>query len=124
MTLLTSPTLLQRLEGAAALLLAIALYALWGFSWWLFALLLFSFDLSILGYLRNARAGAAVYNLVHGYALPALTAGLGLLFGAPLAVATALIWFAHIGLDRALGYGLKLPSSFQETHLGQIGRAR
>jgi hypothetical protein len=124
MTLLTSPTTLQRLEGAAVLALAVTLYTLWGSSWWLFALLLFSFDLSMLGYLRGPRAGAAVYNLVHSYALPALAAGLGLLFDTPLAVAIALIWFAHIGLDRALGYGLKLPGGFQETHLGRIGRAR
>ena len=34
----------------------------------------------------------------------------------------ALIWAAHIGFDRALGYGLKYPTSFGETHLGRIGR--
>ena len=28
---------------------------------------------------------------------------------------------AHIGIDRALGYGLKLPSGFKHTHLGVIG---
>jgi len=33
----------------------------------------------------------------------------------------ALIWFAHIGIDRALGYGLKYTSGFKDTHLGRLG---
>jgi hypothetical protein len=36
--------------------------------------------------------------------------------------AVAIVWFAHIGLDRALGYGLKYADGFQHTHLGTIGR--
>jgi hypothetical protein len=43
---------------------------------------------------------------------------------APLLSILALIWIAHIGLDRALGYGLKLSTSFSDTHLGPIGRSR
>jgi hypothetical protein len=27
-------------------------------------------------------------------------------------------------MDRALGYGLKLQSAFQDTHLGRIGKDR
>ncbi|MCS4316879.1 hypothetical protein M2407_001178 [Serratia sp. BIGb0234] len=34
----------------------------------------------------------------------------------------ALIWGAHIGFDRALGYGLKYASGFADTHLGGLGR--
>jgi hypothetical protein len=36
----------------------------------------------------------------------------------------ATIWIAHIGFDRALGYGLKYGSGFTHTHLGRIGRDR
>jgi hypothetical protein len=41
----------------------------------------------------------------------------------PLAGPLALIWLAHIGIDRALGYGLKYASGFGFTHLGRIGPA-
>lgn len=37
-------------------------------------------------------------------------------------MAAGLIWSAHIGFDRALGYGLKYASGFGATHLGRIGR--
>lgn len=31
-------------------------------------------------------------------------------------------WAFHVGVDRALGYGLKMPDAFRHTHLGWIGR--
>jgi len=31
---------------------------------------------------------------------------------------------AHIGFDRALGYGLKYSKGFGYTHLGRIGNAK
>ena len=37
--------------------------------------------------------------------------------------AVALIWAAHIAVDRALGYGLKYGAGFGLTHLGRIGGA-
>ena len=40
-----------------------------------------------------------------------------------LVLAVALVWCAHIGFDRALGYGLKYAAGFRETHLGRLGRA-
>jgi hypothetical protein len=40
-----------------------------------------------------------------------------------LALVASLIWFAHIGCDRALGYGLKYSQGFGYTHLGRIGKA-
>src|ERR1700739_1736321 len=51
--------LLLRLEGLAALAVAVALYAHAGFSWLIFALFLLAPDLSMLGYLVGPRAGAA-----------------------------------------------------------------
>jgi hypothetical protein len=35
-------------------------------------------------------------------------------------VAVALIWFAHISMDRTVGYGLKYPTSFKDTHLERV----
>jgi hypothetical protein len=29
---------------------------------------------------------------------------------------------AHVGMDRAVGYGLKYPTAFGRTHLGVVGR--
>jgi Domain of unknown function (DUF4260) len=111
-----------RLEGAAAFAAAAVLYAYAGLSWPLFALLFLAPDLAMLGYLIGARAGAAAYNVAHTYALALPLAVAGFLAYEPALLAVALIWIAHIGFDRALGYGLKYPSSFGDTHLGRVGR--
>ena len=111
-----------RLEGAAALAAAVALYAHAGFSWPLFALLILAPDLAMLAYLIGPRAGAAAYNLVHTYALALPLALAGFWLASPIAAALGLIWIAHIGMDRMLGYGLKYRSGFSDTHLGRIGR--
>lgn len=113
---------LLRLEGAAAFAAAVALYAHGGFSWLLFAATLLAPDLAMLAYLAGPRAGASGYNAVHTYVLPVPLVAAGLLTAAPALTAGALIWIAHIGLDRALGYGLKYPTGFGDTHLGRIGR--
>lgn len=115
--------LLQRLEGGVMLALGIIAYAWLGHSWLLFALLLLTPDLAMLGYLRSTAVGALTYNLAHTYVAPALLALLGLALG-PLTFGLAAIWTAHIGIDRLLGYGLKLGSGFEHTHLGPIGKAR
>jgi hypothetical protein len=112
-----------RLEGAAALAAAVALYAHAGLSWPLFALLILAPDLSMFAYLIGPRAGAAAYNLVHTYALGVPLALAGYFLASPIGLALGLIWIAHIGMDRMLGYGLKYASGFRDTHLGRIGRA-
>ena len=48
---------------------------------------------------------------------------LGFGMASPLTLSIAMIWLAHIGIDRALGYGLKYSAGFGFTHLGRIGRA-
>lgn len=114
--------MLLRLEGAAALAAALGLYGHAGFSWPIFAVLFLSPDLSMLAYLAGPRAGAAGYNLMHTY-LPALALALAGFFASlPAATACGLIWIAHIGFDRALGYDLKYSTGFGDTHLGRIGR--
>lgn len=91
-------------------------------SWWLFALLILAPDLSMLGYLAGPRVGAIAYNALHILIVPLVLALAGYVVGSSMATAIGLIWIAHIAIDRALGYGLKLPSGFQDTHLGRIGR--
>ncbi|HEY7451246.1 MAG TPA: DUF4260 family protein [Candidatus Limnocylindria bacterium] len=81
-------------------------------------------DLSALGYVAGPRVGAITYNLVHNWALAAVLALLAIAIGQVWPLAAAAVIGAHVGFDRALGYGLKLPTSFQDTHLGRIGRAR
>jgi hypothetical protein len=115
--------LLQRLEGGVALALGVIVYAWLGQSWVVFALLFLAPDLAMLAYLRSTATGTLTYNAVHTYVAPALVALLGLAVG-PIAFGLAAIWTAHIGADRLLGYGLKLSSGFDQTHLGPIGKAR
>ena len=116
------PTTLLRTEWLAVLAAAVWGYALTDASWVLFALLLFAPDLAMLGYLRGPRVGAAVYNAAHTYGGPVGLAALASAAGWALGLPLALVWAAHIGLDRALGYGLKLPTGFHDTHLGTIGK--
>ena len=99
----------------------VAWLQLGGHPLWLLPLLLAP-DVSMIGYVRGPRLGAITYNLVHNLAigLAALTVG-WVAAVAPLALAGAIL-VAHVGMDRALGYGLKLPTDFRDTHLGRIGR--
>lgn len=110
-------TLLLRAEGAAAFIGAVSGYVVLNGDWHLFALLLLLPDLSMLGYRIDAEFGAALYNSAHTYLVPGALALGGWLAGVPLLFAVALIWVAHIALDRALGFGLKRPGSFSDTHL-------
>jgi hypothetical protein len=112
-----------RVEGLLVLLLAAYLYGRAAGSWLLFGALFFVPDVSFAGYLAGPRAGAAFYNAAHSYAGP-LVCALALLVVTPTAgrLPLVLIWAAHVGFDRALGYGLKYPTAFRDTHLGQIGR--
>jgi hypothetical protein len=117
---LLRPATLLRTEGVALLALSVLLYRVNGESWLLFGALLFAPDVSMLGYLAGPKVGAAIYNAFHTYALPAVVGALGMIFASPVAVAVALIWFAHIGVDRTVGYGLKYPTSFKDTHLERV----
>lgn len=93
------------------------LYARTGASWWLFAALWLAPDLSMLGYVAGPCRGARVYNAVHAYVAPAALALCSLLLHADSLLPFALIWANHIGVDRALGYGLKYANGFKSTHL-------
>jgi hypothetical protein len=113
---------LLRIEGLALFLAATLFYLTSGASWWLFAALLLAPDLSFAAYLAGPRLGATVYNALHAAIGPLLLALAGLVMSWPLAASIALIWLAHIGIDRALGYGLKYAAGFGFTHLGRVGK--
>ncbi|WP_315833261.1 DUF4260 domain-containing protein [Bradyrhizobium prioriisuperbiae] len=116
------PKLLLQLEGLALIGAAVTLYAHSGASWWLFAVLALAPDLSLLGYLAGPRVGTVAYNTFHTTLVPIVLGAASLALLGPLALHLALIWLAHIGLDRALGYGLKYDAGFGFTHLGRIGK--
>ncbi|CAN5254618.1 hypothetical protein BH09ACT5_BH09ACT5_10390 [soil metagenome] len=125
------PATIERIEGGAVLALALAgTIALAPGLWWFPLAAFLVFDLSGLGYLRSPGAGAAAYNAVHTYTWPALLGVASVVAGAAVPGAAlwlglvALAWAFHVGVDRALGYGLKLPDAFTHTHLGWIGKDR
>ncbi len=113
-----------RAEAIAAFVAGAALYLWLGAPWFLLIPLLLVPDASMIGYLHTPKTGALTYNLVHNWATGLIVLGVGLwLPSFPVAGAGAVL-VAHVGMDRALGYGLKLQSAFQDTHLGRIGRDR
>jgi hypothetical protein len=120
-----NPRQILRAEGFAVFVAATAAYLL-GLdgAMWLYLLLLFAPDLSMLAYLAGPRLGSYGYNLAHTYVAPLALAGLGLWLAVPTAVLVALVWAAHVGMDRSLGYGLKHATGFRDTHLGRASRRR
>ena len=121
---LSSIQIFLRLEGLAAAAVTAVLYAHSGASWWLFAALWLTPDVSMLGYLGGPCRGARVYNAVHSYVTPLALALAALLLHAHGLLPFALIWANHIAVDRALGYGLKYGDGFGWTHLGRLGKAK
>ena len=119
------PRVLLHAEGLAVLVGTLALYFDAGYGWLLLVLLALAPDLSMLGYLLGPRAGALAYDVVHTYVGPVVLAVTGILASSDLAIQVALIWLAHIGADRLLGYGLKYPPPAQDRNLrAQIPLAR
>jgi hypothetical protein len=113
-----------RLEGFAGFATGVALFGLSGGSWLLLVPLLLLPDISTAGYLVGPRVGAFTYNLLHTWTPGLVVLGLSALVGSPILQIAAGILIAHVGMDRAVGYGLKLPSSFHDTHLGRMGRSK
>lgn len=117
-----APKVILRLEGMCVLLAGVFAYfrldAGWSMFFWCFLLP----DLSFLGYLLGSRVGAVTYNFAHSYVVPLALAVIGASVGLQILLALACIWICHIGLDRALGFGLKYGDGFAYTHLGLIGK--
>ena len=114
------PRTLLRFEGLAVGAAALAVYFDRDYNWALFLLLALAPDLSFIGYLAGTRVGAAAYNALHTYVGPVALGTIGLLVDSDRSVQIALIWLAHIGIDRMLGYGLKYPTAFRDTHLQRV----
>ena len=113
-----------RADAGALLVLTLWAVTSTNSSWvWFLALLLVP-DLSMLGYVFGPRVGATVYNAGHLYAWPVGLLAAGLAWHASLPTTAALSWIAHIALDNLVGYGLKLPTGFEHTMYGPIGKAR
>jgi hypothetical protein len=113
--------IMLRLEGLALFAGMTLLYAVWGGSWWIYFVLFLVPDISFAAYLAGPRVGALVYNAMHSYLIPVPLIVMGFGLEARLLLSIAFIWLAHIGIDRALGYGLKYSTGFAFTHLGRIG---
>lgn len=116
------PIIFQRAEGAAIFLGATAVYFLSGLGWIYYVIFLLAFDVFMVGYLINSKAGAITYNVGHSLTTPCLLAVAVLFTQNNFLLGLTCLWFAHIGLDRALGYGLKTTRDFKQTHLGTIGK--
>jgi hypothetical protein len=113
-----------RLEGIAALIAGVVIYTRLGADLiWLVPALL-AVDISAIGYLRGPRVGAMTYNLFHTWAIGLAVIGAGLLLASPPLAMVGSVLIAHVGMDRTAGYGLKLTTAFQDTHLGRIGKRR
>jgi Domain of unknown function (DUF4260) len=81
-------------------------------------------DIAMTGYLAGTRPGAHLHNLTHATLLSAVMLGAGYWQADRLVIALALVWLAHIGLDRLLGTGPKYNDRFTHTHLGDRPDAR
>ena len=111
-----------RLEGLALLLGTLLAYQALGGNWWLFALLILAPDLSFLAAASgDMKLATRAYNLAHTTVVPIALGLLAWLTGMTVALPYLVIWLAHIGADRALGYGLKFPGDLHMTHLGPSG---
>jgi hypothetical protein len=119
------PLRILRSEGLVLLVAALATYfAGLDEPWWLVPLLLFVPDAFMVGYAKSRRVGALLYNFAHSYPAPVVLGAFATVADERLWQGVALVWFAHIGMDRALGYGLKYETDFKDTHLGRIGHDR
>jgi len=115
---------LIRLEELALFVLAVYLFAVLDYAWWLFPVLLLTPDLGALGYLGGSRLGATIYNLTHHKGIAVVFYLAGALAGTEILQLIGVIVLAHSSLDRVFGYGLKYPDSSDHTHLGWVGKTR
>jgi hypothetical protein len=112
----------QRIEAVFVFFASLYFYHRLHFMLWLFVVFLFSVDICMVGYLKDNKIGAYVYNFGHSLIAPSILLVIGTMDSQRVLLAMGLIWIAHVGLDRALGYGLKYENGFTHTHLGIIGK--
>lgn len=95
-----------------------------GLSFWVWLLLFFTPDVSMLGYLAGPRVGAWTYNIFHHRAVALALCALGFVIESEIWISIGLLLFAHASFDRMLGYGLKYSDGFAYTSLGLIGKKK
>ena len=117
------PRVWLQAEGLAVAAAGLLAHATTGVSWWLVPALFLVPDLAMLGYLAGNRAGAWTYNLAHTAPLPVALLAAGLAWDVTALTVAGAVGLVHVGLDRALGYGVKYDSGFGHTHLGSKGPA-
>ncbi len=117
---MSMPGIMLRVEGIALLVSSVAIYGWLGYSWWWFIGLFMLPDIALVVYLVDKETGRAVYNLLHTITLPLLLVVAGALIGGAVLIQAGLIWLAHIGMDRTIGYGLKYVGELKETHLQRV----
>jgi Domain of unknown function (DUF4260) len=114
-------TVLKFEEAAMAV---IALYALsfhsLGLAGWIWVLLFFTPDISMLGYLAGAKSGAFIYNLFHHKGVAIAIIAIEYFLRSELVLSVGILLFAHASFDRIWGYGLKYVTGFKDTHLGSL----
>jgi Domain of unknown function (DUF4260) len=120
MTVDRTPRLLLRLEGIVLAAAALAVYLHLDYSVVALLALLIAVDLSLVGFLAGSKVGTLTYNFAHTTAFPLIPGGVGVLTDDALMVQIGLAWLAHIGIDRALGFGLKYSTAFSDTHLQRV----
>lgn len=112
---------LLHLEG-----LAVGGAAVWLFfaetdvGWGWLAVLFLAPDLAFVAFPLGERVTVRVYNLTHTYVAPVGLGVVGIASGEELVLGLALIWFAHIGVDRFAGYGLKYSLARKGTHMRRV----
>lgn len=111
-----------KIEELAQLALGIFLFSQLSYDWWVFLALILVPDIGMIGYLFNSKIGAIAYNLFHNKAIAILFILFGILFKGEIYTLVGIIMFSHAAMDRFFGYGLKYPDSFNNTHLGKIGK--
>lgn len=111
---------LIHIEYAIGFLLLLLLYIHFNYSLLLFLLLLLVPDITMFGYIFNPKIGAFFYNIGHHLSLPFLLFIIAFMNDFSTLLMIALIWIAHIYMDRSVGFGLKYENAFKETHLQRI----
>jgi len=118
------PKVWLRLDGLVLLVASIFLFANQHQKWWIYPALLLAPDIFMLGYLKNTKIGALLYNIGHSYVTPSFVIFSGWYLHHSIAIAVGIIWLGHIGMDRFFGYGLKYGSDFKHTHLGDLSKSK
>jgi hypothetical protein len=110
------------LQTEEAAITAFAIYGLTRLNMhlplWVWIPLFFAPDVSMLGYLLGTKVGAFTYNLFHHRAVAIVVIAAGLVLHMDAVIAGGLLLLAHSAFDRMMGFGLKYPDSFKNTHLG------